>query len=545
MPHWRGPISKIRDKKKAHEFALKAWLDRGLSRAVEKGMLTTFADILTKADHRRRADRFLLADSRWRGTRNARIAKARRLLPHLDDADKLRANAMIAVFQRARAAKRLMAKLDTSAKADDWPLYLLETQRLRRAKQLTTAWTRLLEAPTDTEKIVSPDDWWIERRVNAYNALYAGKPKVAYRLVAEIGDVSVNPRNEQAFLAGWIALRHLGNVEDAHRHFAALIKSADGPRTRSRGNYWAARTYEAEKNHAKAREHYAIAAREFNTFYGQLSRQTLNADVTVIEPPDREALTDEIIETFQSRDAVRAIVIASKAGLTNVTRRLLSEMRRTLENGGEIALLAHLALKLGDTQLSVRIGKTGLVRGFRLAAWAYPVGVMPKYDPLRTPPEQAMLYAIARQESEFNTLIHSGAGAQGILQVMPITARHVCRQYKIKCRLKSLKSNPAYNAQLASAYIGDRKDEFSGSYIMTFAGYNAGPGRVRYWMRKIGDPRKRKIDPIDWVESIHIKETREYVKKVLANLQVYRARLGNPEKALTILRDLNRARPPS
>ena len=205
-------------------------------------------------------------------------------------------------------------------------------------------------------------------------------------------------------------------------------------------------------------------------------------------------------------------------------------------------LLAHLANGLGDTQMAVRIGKTAMVRGYNLAHFAYPTHAMPRFRALRPNPEMAMLYAIARQESEFNTLIQSGAGARGILQVMPITARHVCRQYRIRCRIHKLKSDPAYNAKLASAYIADRKDEFAGSYILTFAGYNAGPGRARYWIRNIGDPRSPGVDPIDWIELVHIKETREYIKKVMANLQVYRARLGNPDRALRIWADLHRAR---
>ncbi len=123
-----------------------------------------------------------------------------------------------------------------------------------------------------------------------------------------------------------------------------------------------------------------------------------------------------------------------------------------------------------------------------------------------------------------------------------MTARHVCRDYKIKCDIPRLMSDPAYNTMMASAYIGDRMAEFSGSYIMTLAGYNAGPGRVREWVREFGDPRDPKVDPIDWIERIPFEETREYVKKVLANAQVYRARLGGEDKALQILSDLVRAR---
>jgi soluble lytic murein transglycosylase len=186
--------------------------------------------------------------------------------------------------------------------------------------------------------------------------------------------------------------------------------------------------------------------------------------------------------------------------------------------------------------------KSAVGRGHNLLYYSYPVHPFPAYSPLREPPEPAFLLGIARQETEFNTKIVSGAGAKGLLQVMTVTAKHVCSDYKIKCDIKRLLSDPAYNTMMGSAYIGDRMRDFSGSYVLTLAGYNAGPGRARQWIREFGDPRDPKIDPIDWIERIPIQETREYVAKVLSNVQVYRARLGEADVALRLEKDLNRAR---
>ena len=157
-------------------------------------------------------------------------------------------------------------------------------------------------------------------------------------------------------------------------------------------------------------------------------------------------------------------------------------------------------------------------------------------------PEMALLLGIARQESEFNGQTMSGAGARGILQVMPITARHVCKDYKIKCDIPRLMTDNSYNTMMAAAYIGDRMREFGGSYVLGFAGYNAGPGRARQWIREFGDPRDPKVDPIDWIHRIPFEETREYVQKVMSNVQMYRARLGSGPVALQIAEDLARAR---
>jgi soluble lytic murein transglycosylase len=203
-------------------------------------------------------------------------------------------------------------------------------------------------------------------------------------------------------------------------------------------------------------------------------------------------------------------------------------------------MVAHLADALGDTQMGVRIAKAAVARGLNMMTYAYPIHPMPAYQPLRPPPEPAVLLGIARQESEFNTNTMSGAGARGLLQVMPITAQHICTDYRLKCEIDRLVKDPAYNAMMASAYIGDRMDEFAGSYVLTLAGYNAGPGRARQWIREFGDPRDPKVDPIDWINRIPFEETREYVQKVLANIQIYRARLGDEAGALRLKSDLRR-----
>jgi soluble lytic murein transglycosylase len=238
-------------------------------------------------------------------------------------------------------------------------------------------------------------------------------------------------------------------------------------------------------------------------------------------------------------DAVRAAVLVQKAGLDrNMVIGLFAGLRNHLETEGELALLAELAASLGDTQTSLRVGKAAIARGHNLLLYAYPIDAFPEYEPLRTPPETAMLLAITRQETEFNTSIVSSAGARGLMQVMPITARHVCQQHKQTCDVPRLLTDKAYNARIASAYIGDRMAELGGWYPVALAAYNAGPGRARQWIRQNGDPRTPGVDSIDWMERIPIEETRHYVEKVLSNIQVYRARLGEP-KALRLVEDLS------
>jgi soluble lytic murein transglycosylase len=527
----------------ARRLAAKAWRETILPTSLEAGFLVRFGSLLTAADHKWRLDRLLIDDIRWQGEKNQRAAVARRTIALLSAAEQKKANARLAVFLGSKGALKGIEALPAE-RVPDWGLVFHRIQALRRADKTEEAAKVLLGAPTEEALTVAPDAWWIERRANAYAALKDGNPKLAYALVREAGPLSANPLKDQAFMAGWLALRYLKDAKSAERHFQVMDKAADGPLSRAKARYWLGRTAEAQGNKPAADEFYRQALSDPDTFHALLARQKLEPGRLAITTSAPQEPTAEQIQRFVNHDAAKAVVIAKSAGLdASVMRTFLVQLRMFhLKSEAEMAMVAHLAEAVGDTQSAVRVAKAAIARGHNLYYYAYPVHPFPAYKPLRKPPETAFLLGLARQETEFNTLIVSGAGAKGLLQVMTVTAKHVCRDYKIKCDINKLVSDPSYNTMLASAYVGDRMDEFSGSYILTLAGYNAGPGRARQWIREFGDPRNPKVDPIDWIERIPIQETREYVGKVLANIQIYRARLGEEQAALRLEEDLNRAR---
>jgi soluble lytic murein transglycosylase len=533
------------DEAAARRTAAKAWREHELAASLEAGFLGRFKAHLSDADHRWRLDRQLTDDIRWSSERNVRAAIARRVLPLLSEAERKKAEARIAVFQRTASAGKLMSALPAEPEGQaDWGLAFQRIQLLRRAGKVAEATQLMLKASIDPTHIANFDGWWLERRALAYEALEAGNAKLAYDLVREPGNLSVNPLKDAGMLAGWIALRLLKDAAAAERHFEVARKAADGPLSAARGEYWSGRALEALGRTDEARARYEAAARHADTFHGLLARQKLDTSARKLSLAPPAMPSDDHVASFIRLEPIVAVAIARKAGLDmGIAKAIIGGLRFNLKSEGELALLAHLAEAIGDTQLAVRIGKTAIARGFNLILYAYPVHPMPSYSPLREPPEPAMLLAIARQESEFNQTIVSGAGARGLLQVMPVTARHVCRDYKIaKCEIARLLTDNAFNASLASAYIADRMGEFSGSYVMTLAGYNAGPGRVRQWMREFGDPRDPKVDVLDWIERIPFEETREYVKKVIANVHVYRARLASGSTPLKLTEDLARGR---
>jgi soluble lytic murein transglycosylase len=529
-----------KDEATAKVLASKLWVEFDFSASHETEIFKRIGSLLTEADHKRRLDRLLLSDSRWASERKERAETIKRTIARLSAGEKKKAEARLAVFLRKKDSHQLIAKLPQEALAKEWGLAVQRAQALRRQNKDEEAWKVLLAEPEPT-LAVRPDGWWEERRTNAYEALRAGRPKTAYELVRNPGPLHVNAHNDAAFLAGWLALRHLHDAKKALVHFQALAKSADGPLSRSKAHYWLGRTYEVLGDRGKANESYLTASLQIDTFHGQLARLKLDqhASTFKIDPP--AAPTRDEIARFNGLDAVQAVVLAYKAGIDRtLVRAFLIQLRLHMTTEAEVAMLAHLAEELGDTQVAVRVGKYGIAKGFNLIYYAYPIHRLPAYTPLRRPAETALILGVARQESEFNMATMSGAGARGILQVMPVTARHVCRDYKLKCDIPRLMKDAAYNTMMGSAYIADRMDDFRGSYILAIAGYNAGPGRARQWIEEFGDPRDPKVDPIDWIHRIPFQETREYVQKVLSNLQVYRARLGDEATAVRLNADLRR-----
>ena len=528
------------DEGTARRHASRAWTDEEMAASFETGFLDRFGTMLTPADHKQRLDRILIDNVRFAADRRARSAIARRVIPHLPEAERKVAEARLAVFLRNKNAAKLLAELPSDA-ATDWGLVFSRAAHHLAASRLDEAARILTKIPEDAEKLVRPDEWWYLRREAAYAALTAQKTQLAYDLVKTSGPLSANPLKEQSHMAGWIALRLLKQPKLALPHFEAALKAADGPLSRARSAYWVGRALEALARKSEAREYYLRAMRDPDTFHGLLARQVMaggSRTELAITPP--VVPSGEEAQRFAALDAVRAAVLARKAGLDrNIFIGLVAGVRNHLKSEGEMALLAELAASLDDPQTSLRVGKAAIARGMNLIFYAYPIDPFPDYEPIRPPPEAAMLLGITRQETEFNTAIVSWAGARGLMQVMPVTARHVCTQHKLTCDLPKLVTDHAYNVRIASAYVADRMAELGGWYAVSLAAYNAGPGRARQWIRQNGDPRGGGIDAIDWIERIPIEETRLYVEKVLSNIQVYRARLGESQ-ALRLVEDLTR-----
>jgi len=526
---------------KARKYAGKAWCFGPMTLKREQLYLQRFGKLFTNKEHTCRLNRLLVANMRWMGSRKTRAHAIRRVIKLLDKKDRKKATARLSEFLRQRISTKWMNAVPASQRKGDLGYAFQRIQHLRRKDKDRAAWKLLAKTPSVSEKMINSDAWWEERHANALNAIKAGKYKLAASFVNDIRPEGAHAAQEQAFFAGWLALRKRNRPGDALDHFKRAVKVVKGPLSTAKAHYWLGRTYAELGQKEEADKQYRAGAKYRDTFHGQLAAQTVEPDNQSLVLPLPALPNDDDVKTFLNSEAVQGAMIAYRLGLSR--NRILAfflALTRQLDNEAKAAMVGQLAASLGDGQLEVRIGKSGVARGFNMYIFSYPVDYLPDYEPLRPPPEEALVLAVARQESEFNTSVVSGAGARGILQIMPATARGLCRKYEIKCGKKDLVDKPAHSARLASAYIADRSDEFDGNYILTFTSYNAGPGRTRQWLRRFGDPRSPDVHPLDWIYKIPFEETRSYAQKVLSNAQVYRARLG-VENPLRILDDMNRA----
>jgi peptidoglycan lytic transglycosylase len=531
-----GAFIKENNEPAARDLVISAWRNYQLNLAVEKKILDRYGSMLSAEDHQARIDKLLFPDSKTTAEVALRTSK---LLPA---AEQKKVAARIAVVKRGANAGKLLDAIPASATNGDVGLLYNRIQWLRRKDRDQEAWKMLLEVPDEPDELIDLEGWWTERRINCRTALNAGQARIAYDIAAKHGPISGDAYIEAEFLAGWIALRFLAEPETALGHFLALRAAAKGSKNLALAEYWLGRTPLALGDHGSALVHFHASAKYPQYFYGQLGRQALDAKPANLAVTPTPRPTEAEIQSFLANDAVRAIGVAYAAGMDGVTSQFFLSLSRKLTNPGEVVLLAEFAKIAENPQIALRLAKIAFNRDLPVGDYALPVGVIPQYKSLLTDRvDPALVHALSRQESEFNAKAKSPVGAAGLMQLMPGTARMVAKQYKVKYAPSEL-TNPTYNAQLGEAHLRDLIDSYRGSYFLSLAAYNAGGGRVQEWMKAFGDPRKPDVDPIDWIERIPFTETRDYVKKIMEALQLYRSRLSGSEKALQLVQDLNRGR---
>ena len=512
------------DRANAERLVRDAWRNDSMSDDTENTALDLFGALLTPGDHKARMDLFLYGSDHEVAMRAAK---------RLGAAQVALAKARIATYRKASNTRALLDAVPRELHND--PGYIFsKIQLLRREEKFVEAAQLMMSAPRDPARLYNVDEWWIERRLLSRKMLDIGEHRTAY-LIAR--DAALPARDiyktEQEFTAGWIALRFLTDPATAAQHFARIGVGSVNPTALARAGYWQGRAAEAAGRPQEARAAYTAAAAQSTSYYGQLARAKLGLPQIALNG----ALTGRG-RGIQRLEIVRAVQLLYELDEREIAIPIFADMG---ENGDPDALvgLGEVASRYSDARGMLLLGKAALNRGLPFDFYAYPVTGIPPFKAIGPEVEPSIVYAIARQESAFNPNDVSAAQAYGLMQVTPDAGKYVCKKYGAGFDLSRLKTDPVYNAALGAAELGGLIEDYRGSYIMTFAAYNAGRGSVKKWIERYGDPRDPKVDAVDWVELIPFSETRNYVQRIMENLQVYRARFGGGTR-LQIEADLHR-----
>lgn len=523
------------NKSAAKKALLRAWYNPKLGKETKSVILKQLRGLLSTANHERRLWILIHAQKS-----NEAVATA-----HLiSKAHVKAARAAQALIRRRRNAIHLYKSVPSSLRGKLALQYALARYYRKKGKPVS-ALKILSRVSAKTSGTYDQAAWWVERRliiremVDRANARYW--PQL-YRQATRHGFRRGKHFEEGEFLSGWVALRKLGKPKIAVKHFLRMANGAKSRTQKSRADYWAARAYLVLGNKAKADVHFKHAARTPTLFYAQLALEALGRgrERIRLDTGHHDAAT---LKQMNRLELIRAVRLLHRAGGDRETGAFIWPIARALKSKSQASAAADILHSHGGPHMALRLAKAAGAFGYDIDNWGYPVRAMPKIRRIGKPVETAVIMGISRQESEFNATARSYVGARGLMQLMPGTAKMVARKYKLRHSTGKLTAQPAYNAMLGAALLGDLIHQFNGSYILTFVGYNAGPGRSRQWVRKYGDPRGGRTDPIDWIESIPYTETRKYVQKVMQNVHIYRSRL-NPRAMTEMSRDLARGTVP-
>jgi peptidoglycan lytic transglycosylase len=514
------------DAPRAAAIVHEAWRGDAFSSDLEGQAREAFAGLITPADDAARMDARLYAEDGDAALRSAR---------HLDTAAMAVAKARIAVIDQAANAKALLEAVPESARHE--PGYMFHrSQWLRRNDKIVEAAQVLMAAPRDPAKLVDVDQWWIECRLVTRKLLDLGNARLAYE-VANAAAIpnDENYRAERHFTAGWIALRFLREPAAALSHFARIAEGVSNPITLARAFYWQGRAAEAVGREQDARSFYRQAASYPTAYYGQLARAKLGLDEVTLRTPPEPTPEHRVLEIPRVFEILYAI------DERDLVAAMAADLGENATDTAALATLANVAARHSDARATLLIGKAALRRGLPFERYAFPDFGVPKYQQIGPEVAACVVYAIVRQESAFNPRVVSSANAIGLMQVTPAAGRDTAKRFNVTFDQRRLSQDVAYNAQLGTAELGNDIATWRGSYILAFVAYNAGPRRAKEWIEQYGDPRDPRIDPIDWIERIPISETRNYVQRVLENMQVYRVLVENNPRLL-IEADLRRGR---
>jgi soluble lytic murein transglycosylase len=489
----------------------KGWVTADLNKSDLRFFRKKFKEYLNADDYIKRADYLAWNNKYW---------DLKRLLRYLPKDYELLYNARQLLMSKSYGVDTAISKVPTKFKNDAGLNYDRLKWRRKRGR-VDSSVEILLKVKNTKDYLVRPDKWWIEREILSRSLIYKKKYELAYKISSN-HSMTEGPEFAAAeWMSGWIALSFLNDPLLAKDHFENFYNNVGYPISVARGSYWLGRTYKELGNSELSTKWFKEASSYLTTYYGQLAFMELDPNGNFELSKDIK-IEKEYRDYFFKKEIVKIIYLLDELNVDEYSKHMLRHLANDdVENGSEV-LAAELASNIDRFDFAIQISKIASYEKRFHNKYNYPIISTPKYINGRKIPESALILSIIRQESEFDLSANSHAGAKGLMQLMPYTAKLVAKQAKLPYVRSKLTSDPEYNINLGSHYIAGLILSYDGAYPFAIAAYNAGPNRVKYWKKINKNPQKNQIDYIDWIELIKFKETRNYVQRVLENYNVYR-----------------------
>ena len=497
--------------KKGISLIKEGWITAKLSKKDLKYFRKKLKKYLNTENHIKRADWLAWENKYW---------DLQRMLRYLPKDYQALYKARQLLMSKSYGVDNAIKKVPNKFKNDPGLLYDRLKWRRKRGR-VDSSLEILLKIKNDQKFLVRPKKWWFEREIISRALIYKKKYALAYKVVSNHSIKNGPELAEAEWMSGWIALSFLEDPILATQHFHNFYENVGYPISLARGAYWLGRSYEKLKDKENSEKWYAEAAKYLTTYYGQLAFMKISPDKEF--SLDKKTLVSKKFEyEFNNNELSKLVVLLHEINKTKFTKDILKHLASINVGEGSEILAGNLSTNIGRYDYAIQIAKQASYEKRFHNNLNFPIIDVPSKINNKKMPSPELILAIIRQESEFDTRAHSNVGARGMMQLMTYTAKIVAKRAKLPYSKKKLTTDPSYNIKLGSYYFAELLEQYEGSYPFSIAAYNAGPKRVAYWKKINGDPQKRKIDYIDWIELIKFRETRNYVQRVLENYNVYR-----------------------
>jgi len=488
------------------------WIDASLNKSQLRFYRNKFKGILSSDDHVKRADYLAWERKYW---------DLKRMLRYLPQDQRALYNARQILMSNSYGVDNAISKVPERYKKDIGLQYDRLKWRNRRGRLESSLQILYENSNKSEEELVRADLWWKQRESVVRSLIYKKRYKTAYKVASEHSLSSGPEFAEAEWLSGWIAHSFLNSQEYAIDHFLNFYDNVGYPISVARGAYWLGKSYQALGDKENSIKYFKQGSRFLTTYYGQLSFNEINkgGEFTLT---DDSYFTNEYEKTFSKNKLIKIVKILKELDHTKYSKAVIKHLAQLdIEKGSEV-LAAKLATDIERYDYAIQISKQASYQKRFFLKYNYPIITTPRKINNKTMPNPELILAIIRQESEFDRKANSYVGARGMMQLMKYTAKVVAKQAKLPYSISGLTRDPEYNIKLGSYYFNSLLTDYGGVYPFAIAAYNAGPNRVKTWRRVNGDPSKKELSYIDWIELIRFKETRNYVQRVLENVNVYK-----------------------